>query len=197
MLNLSARPVIVTVAPTVEPVTLAQMKVHCRIESDETLEDDYIEELIVAARTTLEQETGRAFLQQTLRLRLDGAPSHRELLLPRAPLQSVSAIQYVNTASATVTFSGTIDAITEAEPGRIVLREGSDWPTDVAERAGSFWIDFVAGVPTVEALDPRIVHAVRLLTHHWWVNREPVNIGNIVTPLSRAIESLRDQLKVW
>jgi uncharacterized phiE125 gp8 family phage protein len=195
MLDCLARPVIVTVAPTEEPLTLAEMKEHLRVDTD--AEDAYITALIPAARTMLEQETGRAFLQQSLRLRLDGAPSSRDILLPRAPLQSVSAIQYINTAGATIAFASPVDAITESTPGRISLRDGYDWPSDVAARAGAFWIDYIAGAASVEALDPRIVHAVRFLVSHWYANREPVNIGNIVNPLPRAVDALRDQLKVW
>lgn len=195
MLDLTASPVAVITPPSVEPVTVAQMKEHLRIDSD--TEDSYLAALIPAARVTIEQETNRAFLSQTLRLRLDTPPSARELILPRAPLQAVTSITYTTTAGDSAAFSGTLDAITEQTPARVRLRDGYEWPSDVAQRAGAFAITYTAGAPNVAALDPRIIHAVRFLVAHWYAHREPVNVGNIVNPLPRAIDALCWQLRVF
>jgi uncharacterized phiE125 gp8 family phage protein len=195
MLDLTSHAVITVTAPTVEPVTLEQMKEHSRVDDEES--DAYITALIPAARRALEDETGRAFMDQVLRVRLDSVPCSREILLPRAPLQSLVAITYINTAGATVTFTGVVDAITEQKPGRLVLRAGYDWPSDVAERAGAFMIEFRAGAASLGALDPLIVHGVRFLVHHWFTNREPVNVGNIVTPIPRALDAITSLLRVY
>jgi hypothetical protein len=33
-------------------------------------------------------------------------------------------------------------------------------------------------------------HALKLLIGHWYANREPINIGNITTPLERDVDAL-------
>lgn len=54
----------VTVAPSIEPVTLAEVKTHLRITASN--EDDLIDDYIEAARQMAEDITGRKFISQTL-----------------------------------------------------------------------------------------------------------------------------------
>lgn len=58
--------------PEIEPVTLAEMKLHLRTFGTDTTEDDKITGLIVAAREWAEDYTGRALVDQTWRLTLLG-----------------------------------------------------------------------------------------------------------------------------
>jgi len=52
---------IVTVPASFEPVTLAEAKAQLRIEDGFTLDDDYIQGLISAARDRVEQYCNRFF----------------------------------------------------------------------------------------------------------------------------------------
>lgn len=61
-----------TVDPTIEPVTLAEMKVHLRTFAGDTGEDDYITGLIKGAREWVEDYSGRALFDQTWRLTIAG-----------------------------------------------------------------------------------------------------------------------------
>jgi hypothetical protein len=56
--------------PSIEPVTLAEMKRHLRAFMSVTDDDDDITNLIVAAREWVEDYTGRALIDQTWRLSL-------------------------------------------------------------------------------------------------------------------------------
>lgn len=60
-----------TVDPAVEPVTLAEAKLHLRTYSSDTDEDDLISGLIAAAREWVEDYTGRALVEQRWSLALD------------------------------------------------------------------------------------------------------------------------------
>ena len=51
-------------APTTEPVTLAEARLHLRLDSDFTADDDLIEVLIQSAREAAEQELGVALITQ-------------------------------------------------------------------------------------------------------------------------------------
>ena len=66
-----------TVAPTLEPLTLAEVKRHLRI--DHTDDDVYINDyLIPAAREYVEDETERQLITATWALKLPGCPVTRE-----------------------------------------------------------------------------------------------------------------------
>lgn len=78
-------------APTVEPVTLAGVKNHLRIDSED--ENALITALITTARQLAERDTKRAFITQTWRLYLDESPA--EIYLPKPPLQSVESIKTI------------------------------------------------------------------------------------------------------
>lgn len=63
----------VVTAPAVEPITLTEAKLHCKV--DLTTDDDLITPLIVAAREEIERRTWRALITQTLELVLSAWPS--------------------------------------------------------------------------------------------------------------------------
>lgn len=65
-------PVKVIIPPAVEPVSLAEVKLHARVDND--LEDDLIASFIGAARRHGESLTHRSFVPQTLELTLDAFP---------------------------------------------------------------------------------------------------------------------------
>lgn len=129
-------------APTVEPVTLAEVKAQCRI--DGTAEDTLLDIYIKAARRQAEHYTGRAFLPQTWELRLDAFPA-AEIQLPLPPVASITSIKYLDTAGVEQTLSGslyTLDAA--AEPGWVLPAAGAAWP-DTFEGANAVRVRFVAG----------------------------------------------------
>ncbi len=117
-------------APAVEPVTLAQAKLHLELDSDITKYDDLIEdELIPAAREYFEKYTGRAFVDQTWRVALDDF-SEGEIWLPKPPLLAVTGIAYTDTGGAAQVLAAdqyTVDNSFSAGP-RIVPAWQVAWP---------------------------------------------------------------------
>lgn len=61
--------------PAIEPVSLAEAKLHLRVETTMTDDDTLIQALIVAARTTGEQITRRAFISQSWKMVMDQFPA--------------------------------------------------------------------------------------------------------------------------
>ena len=76
--------------PLAEPVTLAELKAHLRI--DATDEDELLEGLIRVARVHLERLTGTALMTQGFRLLLDDWPKGDVIQLMKTPVQSMDAI---------------------------------------------------------------------------------------------------------
>lgn len=84
----------VVTAPTSEPITLAEAKLQCRVDTD--ADDDLIELMISAAREYAEQKTERALARQTLGLYLDDWPEDGDIMLPRPPFVSITHVKYVD-----------------------------------------------------------------------------------------------------
>lgn len=179
-------------APTVEPVTLTEVKAQLRI--DGTDEDTYLELLISAARDYIEQYTARALLNQTWYAYLDKFPTTREVIyLPKSPLSSVSSIKYTDNDGVTQTWGSSnyvVDAQTSS-PARISLAYNTAWPTSVRPQANAVVIEFVAGYgATAASLPAGIRQAALILIAHWYENREAVVIGSTGSSVPMSCESL-------
>jgi len=177
-----------TVAPASEPVSLAEAKAQCRIDS--TDENDLVSALIATSRTHLEEITWRAFITQTWRLTLRGFPcGGQPLVLPRPLLIAVGSIAYLDTAGDSQTLSASdyvVDA--SAEPGTIEPAYGHSWPT-TRDHPAAVTITYTAGFGNAAAVPPDLVHAMKLLIGHYFENREAVTQGGM-NELPLAVRAL-------
>lgn len=137
----------VATAATIEPVTLAEAKLHLRV--DHSVDDDYIEdELIIAARQYVELHCRRTLMKTTYRLTLDRFPSDSRggvIRLPNPPLLSVSSITYIDNAGDSQTVTSTdyrVDVY--KEPGEIEPAYGKTWPS-TRTLTGAVTVNYVAG----------------------------------------------------
>jgi uncharacterized phiE125 gp8 family phage protein len=191
--------VTVTVAPTAEPVTLAEARAHLRLDHND--EDGLLAGYLLAARQHIEGETRRALSQQTLQYRIDrdwptawiGGASRDGIALPRAPLRSVVGIEYVDPVGDTQTLPASQYQVARANDskleGLILPAYGVTWPR-VREQFEAITVTFVAGYGGSLALPEPLRQAILLLTAHFYENREPVNVGNIVTEIPLTVASL-------
>ena len=176
----------VTTAPSVEPVSLAEAKEHLRVIHDD--DDAYIELLITAARAYVEEHSARALCTQTITLKLPRFPARIEL--PRPPLASVTSITYVDGDGTTQTLSSSNYRVsTSGEPGFIDPAYNISWPT-TRDIADAVTVVYVAGYGAAAAVPSLVKQAIKLMVAHLYETREPVNVGNIVTEIPRAMQSL-------
>ena len=77
--------------PAVEPVTLAEAKTHCRV--DTSTDDAYLSALIKAAREYCEAYCDETFVHSQHRMTLDAFP--HEIELPRPPMASSGTVTAV------------------------------------------------------------------------------------------------------
>lgn len=158
-----------TVAPTAEPVTLAEAKAHCRI--DMTADDTLVGSLIVAAREWVESRLGQQLMPATWRLKLDCFPAW-EMELPRPPLTAVSSIGYVDSAGSTQTLSSTLYRVdTDSLPSRVTPAYGQVWPATRGQ-THDVTVTYTAGYASASAVPQTIKQAILLLVSHWYENRE-------------------------
>lgn len=140
---------ILIAAPGEEPVSLAEAKAWCRIDSND--EDDLVSALIAAARLQVESETRRALVTQSWRLTLD-CPRGRLVVLPIAPVSDVTSVT-ADDADLDVSLQG--DA---------VLLPGEGYQQLV--------IDYTAGYGAAADVPADLRQAVLALVGYWYENRD-------------------------
>ena len=89
---------VLTRAPTVEPITVADAKAHLRIEVSS--EDVVLASLVLTSRLHVETALGLALLSQGWTLTLDEWPAAGVLHLPIRPLLSVDAVRVLPSSGA-------------------------------------------------------------------------------------------------
>lgn len=100
-----------------------------------TTSDPEIQGWITQARVLAEAATGCALITQTLDYVLDAFPCGG-IEVPKGPLQSVTAITYVDENGVTQTLDeAAYQVVDEDERGRIVPAYGQTWPTTRAQPA--------------------------------------------------------------
>lgn len=154
--------------PTFEPVSLADAKLHLRVDGDE--EHLTIARIISAARSWVEEYTNRSLPPQTWQV---SAPCWADpLWLPRAvPLQSVTFVKYYDASNVLQTLSSSVYTVPAfQEPASIRLAFGQVWPA-LYDRADAVRVEYVTGAATVGAIPHPLRQAVLLLIDHWFNNR--------------------------
>ncbi len=176
-------------APATEPVTLAEAKTHCRVDATVTADDTLITSLIQAARETCEKRMGQAFVTQTWKMSLDRFASWG-IVLPLPPVQSIASITYTDLNGATQTLSPTLYLLdAESRPARLTPSYLGYWPA-TRYLVNAVQISFVAGYGAASAVPESIKTAIKLLTTHWYENREAVVIGAPAMQLPAAVDAL-------
>lgn len=190
--------VMLVTAPTLDPVTIAEARAHCRADSAE--EEGLIAGYILAARQHVETHLRRALLTQTWDLTIDEAwPLHHvagrtrhRIVLPLPPLQSVVSITYVDTTGATQTLAADQYHVAKIDSGEWVIEPayGVTWPT-VRSQLAAITVRFIAGYGSNPGDIPEpIRQAMLLLIGSWFENREQVITGTIVAELPMGVEAL-------
>lgn len=176
--------------PSQEPVTLDEVKLAIRMESDITADDLRIESLITAARELCEAYTRRSFCQQTWKLTLDGFPPYLEscslwqiidrqiLQIPKPPTLSVTSISYIDVNGDEVTLDPALYRLTiDSLPARLEPGFALSWPETRAQIA-VVSITFVAGYAPSETspvdyaanVPASIKNAIKFTVNEWFWN---------------------------
>lgn len=182
----------VITAVATEPVTLAEARLQCKIDSDDTTHDAVLTSLITAAREFAEHYTGCALAPVTLEAALDEFPADDWIDLPMPPVASVTSIKYTDTAGAEQTFPIASYALSTYGPSRTVnLAADLEWP-ETQEVADAVRVRYVSGYTTV----PKVVKAAMLLHIEIESPQNPLSPSEREN-LERARDSLLNTVKVW
>jgi len=175
----------VITAPTTEPITLAEAKLHLRVNN--SLEDSLITALIIAARQWVENYSMRPLMTQTLQANYDSIID-KEIRLNKFPIQSITSVKYIdlNGNEQTINSSNyTTDLIRPI--GRILLEN----IPSMKNTLNAFKIRFVAGYTSADLVPKTYRSAMLLLIAHLYENKQQAQ-SQALTEIPFGIKVLLD-----
>lgn len=143
-----------TTGPTIEPITLDELKTRLRITTCHF--DAELSDLLKSARTTIESESYRRLITQTVEMHLQDFPgTYGDIEIRLAPIQSITHVKYYdqNDTLQTVSSANYYADLTSVPP-RIVLEESQSWPITQAARPNKVIITMQAGYGATAASVP-------------------------------------------
>ncbi len=183
--------IVVYAQPSIEPVTVAQAKSHCRIDISD--DDTLMATLITSARQVVEGYIQDRLITQTLNVYYDicdepfgrafdfydttlsrnnySATAHRMLTLPVKHVISVTSLtSYADDAAATVLSTSAYFV----SANRMALNQNYNWPT-LLRLVDCVKVILVAGYgPAATDVPGPIKGAILELIAHWYENRSAV-----------------------
>ncbi len=177
-------------APAVEPVTLAEAKVQCRVDTSD--DDAYISTLVSTAREYVEDVLDVSMISTVWEARYDTFPLW-EIILPRPPMQNQTVtIVYRDEGGTNQTLTSATGAFQidfYVTPGRAFPVYGGVWPA-VRGDENSVTVSWTAGYGASGAAVPGVLkHLILLLVAHWYEARQPV-VQGMQMPIPATFETL-------
>lgn len=172
-------------APAIEPLTLAEVRDHCRIDNDDS--DAILRNLIRASRAYSETYLHRALIQQTWDITF---PAFGDMEIPKAPLSSVTSVKYYDEDAVQQTLASSVYKVASADPSYITLDEDQEWPT-VQPIIEPITVRIVAGYGDEAEDVPQMTRqAMLILISHWYENREASIVGVSSQTAPLGVQSL-------
>ena len=183
-----------TTAPAVEPLALADVKAHLRIDTSD--EDTLLLSLILTSRLHVEVALGLALITQTWSCFFDRWPLAPDanpypITLPLSPVRSIDAVRvYAGDGTFVSPPLTSFSADLASRPPRIIRSPGTQIP-DPGRRMNGIEISITAGFGATAADVPApIRQALLLLVAHWYEHRDPGEIGSADARLPGNISAL-------
>lgn len=169
-------PVLVN-APTVEPIDIIQAKKQLEINHDD--DNVFINDLILTARMSLERYLNRALITQTWKVYFDCWQT--EFSIPYPKLQSVASVKYYdgNGTLQTLTENDYYWVVTTSEPGKVVQKYSTTYPTLQLGRPAAIEITFTCGFGLASAVPAEIKHAMKVLITDYYEHRGSIVLGQV------------------
>lgn len=177
-------------APLDSVIPLDEAKRHCRVDDEQTIDDDLIEGLVAAATGRLEKMLEMAFVTQSWRQDYCEFSDRMILPLRDTDLESVFVYYYDANNSMQALDPSIFAALADEREAYVALQFGKSWPSTY-DRPDAISVYFDAGVE-VEDVPSEIKLAVKLLVGAWYENREQTVIGVTVSelPVSVSVRAL-------
>ncbi len=130
-----------------ECFTTEQVKNYLKIPSTVTADDDLIDESVISARQLVERRTSNIMISTALAEYQDAFPVNNTTIeLGLAPISIFGKVEYLNKSGVLTEFASddyTTDLL--SRPGRIMLKSGKSWPSDVGQFPNAVKLTYSAG----------------------------------------------------
>lgn len=176
--------------PSADLMPLADLKVHCQIDPDQTEHDAWLMSRLRAAVNISQDYCRTAWVEQQIRLVGEEFPSgwRGAIALPIGPVISVQSVNYRNAAGELVTLENDLDyvLILGTNPEKISHGYSTWWPSNASCFPGSVTVDYLAGYPSAgspagaDQVPDEIKEACAMLVADWFNNREDSISGTII-----------------
>jgi uncharacterized phiE125 gp8 family phage protein len=134
---------VVITGPTIEPITVDELKSFSRIDTD--AEDTLLEGFIKAARIATENYLGRALIEQSIKMTMDFWPGDI-ITFPRPPLISITKVATLNESDTETAYSSSnYYVVTESIPGKLILKQSVTAPVNTSRDYAGYLIQYKAG----------------------------------------------------
>ena len=179
-----------------EPLGIEEAKAH--LKPDGTDDDTLITAMITAVAEAVEDVQARVLRKGTLELSLAVWPESGVIRIPRFPLVSVEAIEYLKAGEVgwTTYPASNYRVLTDRAPPRIVLKQDARWPTASLETGDAVRVKFTAGYEDGKVPE-KAKQTMRLLLGHWYENRGAVELGTIATTIPDSYRALVLSDRLW
>lgn len=182
--------------PTVEPVSLAEAKAHCRVDTD--ADNAYLASLITAAREWCAAYCDETFVHTQYVMTLDSFPV--EIELPRPPMATASgytavAVTYKNENQTTATLATNQYRVDrDSIPGVLRTNYNGSWPSHLLDY-NAVTVTWWGGISADGGSVPqRIKNAILWLVGYWYERRMAAD-GISMTEIPFGVKSLLDSAK--
>lgn len=183
--------------PVVEPVSVADAKAHCRIDTN--TDDTYVASLISAAREYVESYMDESLVDQQLVMRLDAFPAAIEL--PRPPMSqtasrtAVTIVYTANDAGSTATLATNQYRVDrDSTPGTLRPLYGGSWPSHLLDY-GSVTVTWWAGRGEDGGkVSQRVKAAILMLVGQWYERRMAADAASM-SEMPFGVKALLDSAK--
>jgi len=163
---------VVSVEPTLEPITLAEAKKQLEISADDTNHDKYLSDLITSAREQVEHDTGIVALTATIVEKRDAWPCEDYYELSLRPAQSVTSIAYIDENGDSQTWAA---SNYEVDTGRVRptvwLAHNVTWPLTRSIQ-NAITTTYVAGSTNRTTISEQIRNAIKVRVAQEFADRE-------------------------
>lgn len=178
--------------PDTEPITLAQAKLHARVEHD--ADDALITGFIVAARDNAEHELGRQLAAQVWQLTFDAFPAVEIALGP--DVTGIQSIQYLDAAGDLQTLDQAAYVLDNLDREKcfVLPADGYEWPTTY-DSANAVRVRIACGLdPVPETVRAWMLLRIGTLIEH----RAAVAAGQTLTAMpDRFVDRLLDRYRIY
>jgi uncharacterized phiE125 gp8 family phage protein len=112
-------------------------------------------------------------------------------MLPKPPLQSVTTLNYIDSAGSEQTWNSSNYTVrTKSEPGEVFPAFSVSWP-EIRNEPEAVRIVYAAGYGATNASVPLAMRvAMLMLIQHWYENRSAVEVGTVANEVPLALETL-------